>query len=245
MTRCPLLPPLAVLALLASGACGSDDVQPVDAGSPDMGTVDVPDGGVRAKCPLPGNDPSCVAVADMAQGCLQPTEMLREECAPFCPGRPPTRSCSTGFCPVVCAVGQCIEPETILQNEPLNLNMDVGAVQSATYFVRVVMYGETSGGNPFTCADVMAAPLTFFDDPCYNVTDVRASPVQPGPGNVYTFTFSRVPASTPMVFVVYGFASDDTAAAPLGISCTEIEVPASGSGMGAPIEVNATTMTFL
>jgi hypothetical protein len=184
-----------------------------------------------------------VALDDESQGCLPPGEALstNNRCGDFCPGYYAT-PCGSESCPVVCAVGQCRTESTLEPGELLNLNMPVGAVTDAAFFVQIVMYGVTSGGNAFTCADdVMGAPTTFFEDPCYNVTDVRAGTAAQL-GDVFRFTFSRVPAATRMVFVVLGFESDDTTAAPLGISCTEVDVPAAGAGMGDDIEVNASEM---
>ncbi len=240
---------LSSLALLSFGllaGCGSDDPPPpTDAGVDSIDGSVAADAGVRAKCTLPENNPSCRSVTDSELGCLNRGERLNSDnrCGDFCPGYL-QRTCGDSFCPRVCATGQCVDLAIIDREEPLNLKLDVGELRPG-FFVRMVFYGETSGGNPFTCADVRADPTGFFRDPCFNPTDMRASAPQPGPGNVYTFTFSRVPQDSPVVFVVYGFPSSDTTEPPVGISCTETLIPVAGSGGGSPLEVNATRMERL
>lgn len=245
MNRDMLLRTISPLLLGLALACGDTEPGPTDAGPVDTGPAPIPDSGVPSKCPIPGNRMDCTST-DM---CLNPTEMLSApsaSCGDFCPEYAVSRQCAGGFCKLLCDTGECVTPASIGSDEPLQLLMSRGGVRTANRFVVVAMHGTTTGGETLGCDAVEADPTGFFDDPCYSVTDVRG-PIE-GIGvsaDVFGFPLSRIPAGQRAVFVVYGFESEDTSVGPIGISCTEIDVPEAGAGMGSAQDVNGTEMTLI
>lgn len=241
------LPFLSLLALpVASIACGSDTEglpppAPMDAPSMDAsvavdtGVVLTPDAGLRARCPLPGNSPTCTSQSECGE--VRP----RSYCVDYCPEERDTR-CPMGGrldrCVAVCELGQCAAPEK-LQSPLINVQFELGAIQSARSFVGIAVVGETSGGNPFGCADVESAPgRKFFDEApmCYNIVEVRRGE-RVGTGSFFV-PFRGLP-STPMVFVIYAFETDDDSTDPVGFACAEETLPAPGASVMDPIRVDA------
>lgn len=235
------LSPFAMTLCLTVAACGSDEEPVVDAGPVDSGVVDTPDTGVPSKCPIPGNKMDC----ETNTACLEGPEQLSSPpstCQPFCPEYAATRVVSGTIRPLFCATGECRIPETGPQ---VNLRMSRAGLTRITHFVLVSMHGITTGGERLTCAQVEAEGRTsFFEDACYTVMDVRGliSASNPASGDVFTFSVSRYPASSPVLTVVYGFESDDTSLPPIGFSCTDYDVPAAGAPPG---EVTLTDMTLI
>ncbi|MEO1231083.1 MAG: hypothetical protein AAFZ18_19485 [Myxococcota bacterium] len=225
----PIPVPLLALALAACGDDGGSTV--VDAGPADMGMVAPPDSGVVATCPIAENNPSCQQSMD----CLAVGEDFSQapNCEGFCPG----------FSAKMCLTGQCQTPATIEANEPITLNVDVGGlVNDISFLARMAIDAETAGGASIGCAEVMANPKGFFQEPCFNITDVRTTGTSGFSGTVFPLPFSRIQADRKVIFVVYGFADDDTMVDPLGISCTEVDVPPAGS-QGMTQQVGANNMT--
>ncbi len=203
-------------AALIFTACGSDEKPVVDAGVPDMGTIMPTDAGVRAVCPVAENNPSCMASSDCIEVSNPPSN-----CGPFCPG----------YFNKSCITGQCVTPEEILADEPINLNVDVGALfGQVRFFVNLVLVAESAGGEALSC-DTVKQNGWDYRNSCYNITDVRARKAgNPFDGSRYLLPLSGVPASRKVIFVVYGFEEEDTSKGPIGISCTEHDVPAPGAG---------------
>lgn len=230
------LPPTLFVLGLGLAACGSDDTaEPTpDAGVAmveDMGTTMPADAGVRTKCPIPENSPSCEdQVSCLPQGDMRESPQM---CGSFC----------AGYASYSCTFGRCEQPTTLTPSEPVNLRFDVKEVLGQVDLViGMVVQAETTGGASIDCTTVAANPTDFFQDSCYNVTDERAFTLI-NTEEVYTATFSSLVASRDVLFVLYGF-NQDTTGSPVGVSCTEYSAPASGS-VGAAIPVEGNPMTLL
>lgn len=224
--------PLLILPVLMACSDDSGEATPdMGMAAPDAMMVE-PDTGVRAKCPLAANNPTCSEISE----CLRPGDILTRSsnCGDFCPGFKSEPCGQTGdFCPLTCITGQCEILETLENN--LNLTVDIAALTGTVeYFVLMVLDAETSGGNTITCADVMQAPETFFNDPCYSVTDVRTSDAV-GAGGVFLFPFSGLQADRDVIFLVYGFDQPDAEMPPVGLSCTEYTVPSKDTVLMEPV----------
>lgn len=225
-----ILVPLALAFVPA--ACGDDGGSgSPDTGPADMGMVAPPDSGVTAICPLEANMPSCRQAMD----CLGTGEDFSQppNCDGFCPG----------FSDKMCLTGQCGVVSPIGNDEPVTLNVDVGGlVNDISFLARMVVDTETAGGVSIGCAEVMSDPKAFFRQPCFNITDVRTTGTSGFSGTVFPLPFTRIQSERRVLFVVYGFADSDTTVDPIGISCTEFDVPAAGS-QGMTQQVGANNMT--
>ena len=210
---------VAVVALLA--ACG-EDPQPV----PDGGVVvqdsgPPPDGGVRDVCPALAA-PACSRASDCGE------DQTITSCA-ACPAY--NRS--------LCLFGTCADPALLTAGDPRNIRIGVGPWAARLRSLMLVTVAqETSGGAALGC-DAFQNSGPDLTTGCYNVVDTRQFRAE-RMGDVYVVTSSQFPADMPVMFIVYGYESDDLTGAPVSVSCTAYPGGAAGSGredvVGEPMQ---------
>lgn len=204
---------LFALGVFALVGCSSGEDLP-DAGPmvhPDA-TVEA-DAGVRALCPVAGNNPTC---------------QWASECQD---DRPKAMRCE--FCPLandaVCKLGQCEVPDRIEINQTLEFFVTANDLeQSLMSFARVAVTAETSGGNAITCDDILNERLQWTEE-CYNIIDSRYNMRGSLVGGAFKLLFSQIPGGQRTLLVVYGFDTEEAMGDPIGVACVEADVPAGGS----------------
>lgn len=219
--------------LIMAAACGlagcssGDDPNP-DAGPTDTDGGETVDSGVRALCPVDGNNPTC----DWASECQE--------------DRSPPSNCA--FClpanDAICRLGQCEVPAKLAGNQAISFAFNApDLVADLKSFVRLAVTAETSGGNTITCADIMGGGLAWTEQ-CYNIIDSRYNQSAQTSGDSLILLFSQFPGGHKTLLVVYGFEQEGAVGSPIGVACAEVEVPASGATtMG--MQVSGGTMKSL
>lgn len=203
-----------------------------EAGVPDADPVDIgfpPDTGVLALCPEPGNfeagTPECVRAADCADDI--PAQSNCEFCRPF------NRA--------LCTQGRCAEPPLLEIPEGVMVRFNaLGIGAQIESFAGIVVDAETSGGATVDCADVYA-PTFDVNEPCYNYLDTRYTVNLGQPAQSFPFRFARFVGGRQVLLLVYAFDRLNARGAPIGVSCTAVDVPPAGTRT-ADLEVVGDTM---
>jgi hypothetical protein len=209
----PLSSPFLALGLAAAGCAGGDGDGDAGAGL-DAGAD--PDGGVRSLCPIPENMPLC----DSAEACegstIAPPQSNCEACLP-----------ASG---TLCASGRCQTPPALESADLHNLRFTVDPTLRPTLrsFAQYALAAETSGGERRTCAQVYAGEVDLAD-PCHNLLESRGREIAEA-SDTYILSFSRFASGQRVLFVVRGFAEAGAAGPAIGVSCTEHDTPAPGTG---------------
>lgn len=212
----------AAVALLALGAACGEDPQPLPDGGvvqPDGGPP--PDGGVRDLCPAL-EAPACVRASDCSED-LTITSCLA------CPAY--NRS--------VCLFGACSTPAPLTPGDPRNIRIGVGPWAARLRSLMLVTVSQESSGGAAVGCEVLQNGGPDFTTGCYNVVDTRQFRAE-RMGDVYVVTSSQFPAEMPVLFLVYGYESDDLSGDPVSVSCTAYPGGAAGSGaeivVGEPMQ---------
>lgn len=215
---------LAVGALLL--ACSGGD-EPLDSGVPADAGVEV-DSGLRALCPVPGNNPTCNAAVDCAEPSSAP-----QNCE-WCIARNES----------VCVLGQCATPEPIDAAQAVQATFRAPDLETVLEsYAGYVVTKETSGGNALSCSDILANSISW-DEACYNVVDVRHFVNGGGTGDTFPMLFSSLPGGLEVLVIAYAFADEEATEAPIGVACAEASVPLKGATT-EPTPVSAGEMTDL
>lgn len=218
---------LALCSLaVGSLACSSGEMLPDATVEVDMGVA--VDAGVRALCPVAGNNPTCQEASECADD-LDPPASCQ-----WC--RPRNNA--------VCVLGQCVEPEIIDGNQFLQFSFRAPDLETVLIsYAGYVVTKETTGGNTLTCEELLRGD-TNWDEPCYNIIDARYADNTNRVGDTFPLIFSRIPGGLDVLVVVYAFDTEFAASAPIGVACAEATVPLKGATMD-PTEVPGGEMTDL
>ena len=186
-----------------------------DAEPPDMGFV--PDTGVLGVCPEPSNfpdgTPDCTRAADCTEDLPPPTN------CDFC--RP--------FNEALCTMGACSSPALLGLNERVVVVFDATGLESELRsFAGIVVDAETSGGLTIDCDDVYS-PTWDLAENCYNWVDTRFAVNLGQPAQSFPFRFGRFPGGRRVLLLVYGFDRDNARGAPVGVTCTAVDVHQAGT----------------
>ncbi len=226
--------PAIILAALAA-ACGdsTEGSGRTDAGvGRDAAQADAEP--PRAICIDPGfTNPECRSQDDEACDSNEPTVVSNCE---FCPP----------LLDAVCTFGDCESPAELADNE-VDQAVKVGfsvrgqlAIQ-VRRFVQVAVQAETVGGGQLTCEDVRDPDWTF-NNPCYNIVDVRSVEAVSDGAEGFSVTFSRFPNNRRMVFIVYGFTNPGATGDPVGVYCTAADIGDPTEEIGVDSEPGFTDM---
>ncbi|MFO0728452.1 MAG: hypothetical protein U1E65_32045 [Myxococcota bacterium] len=227
MRRPTTIRSLPLFALTLALGCGSSTEAP-DAGPTGMDATAASDGGVRAFCPMLAA-PACTRANACGTMDNNPSQATCVAC----------KKTNTSLC----TFGACSMPDLLSAGDPYNISFDIVDVQRVQSFHQVVIAAESSGGLVRTCADVAVASFDV-GDPCNNVLDSRLrtrNDINPA-GTVVTLTHTRFASGIRAIFLVYGYESNDTSGAAIGVACAEVDVDAPGSGVHM---VNGGTMHAL
>ncbi len=194
-----------------------DATVPDDTGVPDDSGVAEDagemDASLPSQCPTIA-DPACTSAADCADDIPPPTNC--EACVPandtLCAGAtctmPPTLAIADIY-----AVATQVDPSV-----PLLSSVGVFAVASGTAGQRVI-----------GCDDVYSGTVDLTDR-CFNVLYSKSINVSQT-GDTYTVAFTGFASGQHTLFLIYGFTSVGARGAPVGLSCSEIDVgPPSPGG---------------
>ena len=180
-------------------------------GTPDSG-ADV-DGGARALCPV---EPS--AACQRASECGQDDSTPPSNCGGCKP-----------YNKRICKFGQCVEPEPLAPADPVNYLVQLAALTTEVKsFADLAIAAETAGGKILTCDDVYEKRIDLSDG-CYNILTTRGSGIA-REENQYTRTFTQFPSGQQTLFVVYGYALEESVGDPIGVSCKSVDVGPPGQG---------------
>lgn len=196
----------AGLWCLAAAACsGSTETDAGDAGVVEQDSGPPPDSGVRAKCPIPENSPTCQKPEDCGDDGSKPSACAY--CVPYNEN--------------VCALGACSLPSGA---GPHTVRFDtVDVIGLIGSFAGLVLDAETTGGETLSCAQVYAGALSW-DEPCYNVLDVSYARPAGAVGTVYPMLFNGFASGRKVLFIVYAFEMEGAVGSPKAVSCTERQV---------------------
>jgi hypothetical protein len=181
-----------------------------------------PDAGVRSLCAEPGS--MCMRASDCGS---------QDQTTGSCPGCfPYNRS--------LCANSSCESHEVLPTSDIHTLRQPVLSSIAPKSFTGHILASTTAGGNTITCTEVYAGSVTL-DNPCYNIIDTRRYGTTLS-GDVYLLTFSQFPSSLHALFVVHAYDEEGAEGNRIGISCTEYDIEAPGTG---PKNVPGDTMRRL
>ena len=219
---------------------GSADADPVDLGPPDSGVLPdadpadmgfEPDAGFVPVCPDPdgpNGPPECVQAADCA--------------ADFAP--PSNCSYCRAYNAAICERGTCASPPILGGTEGVFMRFSiVGITAEIRSFAGAVVATETTGGATIDCGDVYG-PEWDLTEVCYNWLDSRFATNLGEPAQAFPFRFGRFPGGRRVLLIVYAFGQDNARGDPLGVSCTEVDVPPAGT-RNEDLQVTGDTMRQL
>lgn len=181
----------------------------VDAGPPDSGVIDA---GPQI-CP---DDPAaaCRGAQDCQEDLTPPTNC--DPCRPF------NRA--------LCVEGACLTPAVLDTSDLYNIAITISpSVIGVESFATFAISTRTAGDRRLTCEDVYAGELDLDED-CVNILDTRGyTSLQSG--DQFALSFASFTSGETTLFLAYGHDGARPRGAPLGVSCTEWDVPApSGQG---------------
>lgn len=187
-----------------------DAAEPLDADPPDLGA---PDGGVIfMPCAEPGG--ACATHAD----CAAPEEA---------PG-----NCDS--CPdyhrSLCFDRACSTPAPLEGGDVHELSFSVDAnVPVIASLVWMAVARDTPSGMELDREGVLSGGVDFANA-CYGVLDVRYREILQ-PGDTYSIVLGSFASGLPTMFVVLGYGDTRGRGPILGVSCTEYQVGAPGTGV--------------
>ena len=186
---------------------GAPDAGAMDAASWDAGAIDAAvDAGPRL---CPSAPAECAAPSDCQDDLLPPSNC--EPCRPY------NRA--------VCAEGRCSTPAVLGSQDIYNLSITVspqitGVESLATFAVS----SRTAGDRRLTCEDFYRDQVSLEED-CLNILDTRAFAVLQT-GDTYAVSFASFASGERTLFLIYGHRGAAPRGARLGVSCTELDIPA-------------------
>jgi len=221
--------PRSLFALVASAfllACASGE-EPLDAGMEVDAGPDL-DAGVRALCPVAGNNPTCQTSEDCGDDLSPPANCQ------WCRDRNNS----------VCLLGRCATPDRIDGNQFLQFSFRAPDLETVLEsYAGYAVTKETSGGNTLSCDEMLANSIDW-DEPCYNIIDARYADNTSQQGDTFPLNFSQIPGGLDVLLVVYAFDTEFAASQPIGVACAEATVPEKGA-TSEPMEISGGDMTDL
>lgn len=200
--------PHADASLEPDATAGPDAAEP-DAAEPDAADAAVIDAGLGdssapSYCPPPGA--ACDSAGDCGPDIPPPTNC--EACVPSNAS--------------LCASASCETPPTLDPTDLYAIVVQVNPILPALESIGAfAIAAETAGGTILTCDDVYRG--LDLADRCVNVLDTKSVAVGQT-GDTYTVSFGGFASGQRTLFVLFGFTQIGARGAPVGVSCTAVDV---------------------
>ena len=213
----------AALLLVACSETTTDSGMPMMTDASDAGPTVFPDAEVtRSLCPQ-GDNTMC---GGNVTCCTDSTDCEDDQT--------PQSNCS-GCLPFnhsLCVFGGCQTPSRLEGTDPINFIFNLRGSLSVDVktFAGAAINAETAGGMVLTCDDIYGG--ADLSEQCYNIVQTRGAAIARG-DDTFIMTFTRFAAGPKLLFVVYGYAEEDSSmqTKPIGVSCGSSDRPMSGAGL--------------